>query len=406
MAFDEIESGLDYVLSNLSRLLQSYIKIIRLAGHSSLAESLSKNPFPWRISTYLTNKGQIPVSSREEALARFKQSNLLDCAISAFPFPVPQITAVDGKLINAQIPYFFLSDIDRKDFKTYKLLQQCLQNTLQNYKTILHGANPTVLWTGGGYHLHQALDADIILETVDIFKEFDEPSAKLMGYLERLLTDGKCDSGHNTSFGNCMIRVPFSYNSKYVEKNDKGEILNRPFPPKSQVKIVCRSDGSQNWPNIRWVLEGYWTYLIQERNNEVLRRLHSEQKRLRFQWKYPNSNRQQQTKSEESWIKMQYGYIDKLLQKPLDDFRKYCTTFLFTPYFMNKKRLSQTETFNLIKDWLDRCSSCKRLDFNASWKINNSIKSVKHYAPKTIDKLKLDNNELYTRLQKEGIITH
>jgi hypothetical protein len=194
------------------------------------------------------------------------------------------------------------------------------------------------------------------------------------------LTGGKCDSNHNTSFGNCMIRVPFSYNSKYVKKNDKGEILNLPFPPKSQVIIVYRTDGY--WPNIRYVLEGYWTYLIQERNDEALRRLHNEQKRLRSQWKYPN-RKQQPTGGD--WIKIQYGYIDKLLQKPLDDFRKYCTIFLFTPYFINKKRLSQTETFNLIKDWLDRCTSCKRLDFNAKWKINNAIKGVKNYPPKTVE---------------------
>ena len=42
------------------------------------------------------------------------------------------------------------------------------------------------------------------------------------------------------------------------------------------------------WTNITWLLEGHWVYLIQERNDEVLRRLHSEQKRLRFDRKYPN----------------------------------------------------------------------------------------------------------------------
>ena len=112
-----------------------------------------------------------------------------------------------------------------------------------------------------------------------------------------------------------MIRIPFSYNAKYVKKNDKGEILNLPFPPKSQVKIVYRFDGSQNCLNIRWVLEGHWTYLIQERNDEVLRRLHSEQKRIRFQSKYPNH----QQNGDQDWIKIRYSYIDKLLQKPLDD---------------------------------------------------------------------------------------
>ena len=42
--------------------------------------------FPRRISTYLTAGRQIIVNNRDEALARFIQSNLLDCRISAYPY--------------------------------------------------------------------------------------------------------------------------------------------------------------------------------------------------------------------------------------------------------------------------------------------------------------------------------
>ncbi len=170
--------------------------------------------FPRRISTYLTGGRQIVVNSRDEALARFKQSNLIDCRISAYPYPVPEING-----INAQIPYFFMSDLDRKNkwFKTNKAFEQCLQQSLQNYDIRLHGAKPTVLWTGGGYPLLQTLDADIILETDDrakIFREFVdfEPSRELMKYAEMLMTNGNADPAHNSavSFGNCMIRIPNS----------------------------------------------------------------------------------------------------------------------------------------------------------------------------------------------------
>ena len=389
---NSIESGLDLILSDLSRLLYLYLKDLRSTEYYYLAESISN--FPWRISTYVTGGKQIVVNSREEALARFKQSNLLDCRISAYPYPVP---TVEGTGINAQIPNFFLSDIDRKNFESDRLFQQCLQNTLQNYKVKLHGANPTVLWSGGGYQLLQPLDADIILETVDIFSKFDERSMKLMRYLERLVTDGKCDPVHNgtVAFSNCMIRIPFSYNSKYIQLDDKGQFQ---FPAKSQVKVVYRSDDFQNWPNIRYALEGLWTYLIQERNDEALRRLHSEQKRLRFDRKYPNSYQHHQP-SKINWI-------DKLLQNPLDDFRKYCITFVFTPYFINVKRLPHSDAFNLMKDWLDKCSFFRRLDFNARQRINEAIKGVGSYPPKPPDKLKVENMPLYTRLQREGIIIH
>jgi hypothetical protein len=109
-----------------------------------------KPHFPRRISTYLTENNppwQIVVYSRDEALAKFKESNLLNSRISAFPYPVPTVRG-----INAQEPNFFQSDLDRKDFKTLKSLNQCLENTLQNFRDKLHGANPSVLWSGGGYH--------------------------------------------------------------------------------------------------------------------------------------------------------------------------------------------------------------------------------------------------------------
>ena len=196
-----IESGLDFILSHL----------VERIGY-----------FPRRIWTY-TTKTPILVYSRDEALARFKQSNLVDCRISAYPYPVPEHNGV-----NRQTTSFFLSDLDKKNFKTDRLFQQCLRLTLQNFKDKLHGANPTVLWSGGGYHLLQPLDADIVLEMEGIFAEFDEPSRNLMRYAEKLVTDNKADPVHcdTVAFGNCMIRIPGSYNSKYIQFNDGGEVLN------------------------------------------------------------------------------------------------------------------------------------------------------------------------------------
>jgi hypothetical protein len=213
--------------------------------------------FPWRIMTFLT-QGQVQVSSREEAIAMFKQSNLLDCRISAYPFPIPELNG-----INAQIPNLFLSDLDKKSFKTDKLFRQALQRTLQNFDNKLHGAKPTVIFTGGGCHLLQPLDADIVLEAQDIFKEFAEPSRRLMQYAEMLMTDGKADPVHNNTvaFSNCMIRIPNSYNSKYVRRDGDIDLV------RSKVRIVQL--GSTYRPNIRYLLEGLWEHLIQLRNNEI-----------------------------------------------------------------------------------------------------------------------------------------
>jgi len=214
--------------------------------------------------------------------------------------------------------------LDKKNFKSERLFQQCLRNTLQNFKDKLHGAIPTVLWSGGGFHLLQPLDADIVLETESIFKRFDKPSMKLMRYAEKLMTDGKADSVHRgtVAFGNCMIRIPGSYNAKYIQFDEKGEVVN--IPTQSEVKIVQPWDGYR--PNIRWLLEDYWVYLIQEKSNEKLERLRDDKKRIWLDIKYPN-RRHRQTSDKIDWI-------ESLYTKPLDDFRKYCVTFIFVPYFL------------------------------------------------------------------------
>jgi hypothetical protein len=99
---------------------------------------------------------------------------------------------------------------DKKNFKTYQLFEESMHNTLQNFKDRLHGANPTILWSGGGYHFLQPMYADVNLEMESVFAEFVEPSRKLMQYAEKLVTNNKGDPCHcNTvSFNNCMIRIP------------------------------------------------------------------------------------------------------------------------------------------------------------------------------------------------------
>jgi hypothetical protein len=315
---------------------------------------------------------------------------LLDCRISAYPYPVPEY-----KGVNRQTLDFFLSDLDRKDFKTKKSFEECMRNTVQNFKNKLHGANPTILWSGGGYHFLQPMYADVLLEMESVFKEFIEPSRRLMQYAEKLVSDNNGDQCHyNTvSFNNCMIRIPGSYNSKYIQFNDIGKVVN--ISPESEVKIVQRWDGYR--PNIKWLLSGYWIYLIQERNNDALKTMQDEQKRLRFESKYRISNKQQIRRID--WIESLYG-------KSLDDFRKYCIWRIFTPYFRNVKKLSRSDAFNLIMHWLDKCSSeCRRLDFNPRQKINESLDRVKNYRPVSIDKLKTENELLYLQLKRDGILS-
>jgi len=265
---------------------------------------------------------------------------------------------------------------------------------LQNYEIKLHGAKPTVLWTGGGYHILQSLDADIVLETQNIFKEFIpfNPSRELMRYAEMLMTDGKADPVHNSTvaFGNCMVRIPNSYNSKYVQEGSK--ILT----PQSKVRIVQLSNNYK--PNIRYLLEGLWEHLIQLRNNEI-------SERARFEIKHPYDVTQLQ--SFRDW-----GWVERLLQKPLGDFRKYCITFVLVPYFLNIKRLSDLDALDKVTAWLEKCGSIHRLDFYAKSRIKYDIKSVRRlqgshrFIRPSIPKLKAGNPALYALLRKEKVICY
>lgn len=249
--------------------------------------------------------------------------------------------------------------------------------------------------SGGGYHFLQPLYADLVLEMESVFAEFVEPSRKLMQYAEKMVTDKKGDLCHCNivSFNNCMIRIPGSYNSKYIEFDDMRKIVN--ISSESEVKIVQRWDGCR--ANFRWLLKDYWIYLIQERNNEILKRTHDEQKRLKFERGYPNYIIDNQQTSKIDWIESLYA-------KPLDDFRKYCIWRIFTPYLMNVRKLSRSDVFNRIMNWLDRCSSeCRHLDFRPQQKINESLDRVKKYRPVSKERLKIENEPLYLRLKTEGI---
>lgn len=54
-------------------------------GLDFILSHFQESLWPRAISTHLTEGRQILVFNKEEAVARFKQSNFLDCRISAYP---------------------------------------------------------------------------------------------------------------------------------------------------------------------------------------------------------------------------------------------------------------------------------------------------------------------------------
>jgi hypothetical protein len=219
---DEIKTGLDFILNHFSSTAFA---------------------FPRTISTKTTGGRQIIVNNRAEALARFKQSNYLDCRINAY-----------SKHDIIGDPNFLFIDID---CTSEALLNDVLAGKLRSIE-----AYPTVLFTGSGYHLYQPIDCTCIrLDKFEIFSKFAEPSRQFLRFAERYLSDDKCDPNHNPSFKSCMVRIPGSINSKN----------------NLQVRIVQYWDNER--PDIRLLLGSFYAWLLTE-----------DQKRIKYFDSISNSN--------------------------------------------------------------------------------------------------------------------
>ena len=124
-----VEEGLDFIL-----------------GHFDLEDFI----WPRTISTKTTQGRQILIYNREEALARFKQSNFQDCRISAYPS-----TKYTRHL--KQKPNFLFIDLDSQALDLDKELSQTLTNIKLKFEN--NNIEPTVLWSGKGYHIYLPINA-------------------------------------------------------------------------------------------------------------------------------------------------------------------------------------------------------------------------------------------------------
>lgn len=188
-----------------------------------------------------------------------------------------------------------------------------------------------------------------------------------------------------------MLRVPWSLNSKLIQF-DGGRIIDIPYD--ARVRIEKRWDG--NTPSIaRDLLIEYRIWL----QFAAIRDLR-EQRIRKEQYRKYRRGRSKECSNHD------YDYIEKLLDKPLTDFRKYCIWRILVPYYINVKGLSKLQTFDIVNSWLDKCDSVSRLNFNAKQKIDYELKEVANYRPIRANQLKEGNPMLYALLEKEGIILY
>jgi len=200
-----------------------------------------KEGFPRTISTKTSENRQILVYSKEEALARFKAANYLDCKINAYP------SFVEWKGINRQAPNFIFIDLDEGRFKSRRNLDRILDKTCKNInEKFKDNVTPTILWSGHGYHIYLPVDA-FVLEGEEEFNRFGNPSRKFIQFAEEFLSDEKA-----VSFKNCMIRIPGSFNSKNGTE---------------EVKIIQKWNNYR--PSIKPLLFRFDIYLLVSKSKEL-----------------------------------------------------------------------------------------------------------------------------------------
>jgi hypothetical protein len=356
-------------------------------GLEFILSHLGKPDWPRTISTKLTEGKQFTIYSRLEALSYFKDSNYLDCRISAY-------NPESKKTVD-----FIMIDLDQSNFKSRQELDRAKTKTLSKIcETFqIRKVKPTtVIWSGNGYHCCIPTDSQgNILEQMPKFKKFKEPSKEFLRFAEWYLSNGKCDNEHNktVSFNNCMLRIPGSYNSKNM----------------TQVKIVQKWNSNSKVPT-HLLYDKFLAYLVDQGQKNLITKHRS--KTHTFSSKNDGSlalvsvlqrfyRRRNQNK------KKFIAWIERLLKTPIPDHRKYCIWRILAPYLINVKHLSFEESFDIIDKWLDKCNEVEALDFDTDTKINDCLNSAVDigYLPISLDNpdkepktLKTDNRELYNIL--------
>jgi hypothetical protein len=366
-----------------SRLQKVEEGLLLIISHFDPNEPL----WPRKISTHKTGRSQIIVYSIEEALKKFQESDFLDCYISAYPIYTDEYIQRTGIMF---VPTLSFIDLDREDFETDEKFEVVLSKTLVNIKKIL-GTNPTVLSTGGGKHF--LIPQSIIkpLEKIGDFKQFPEPSRKFLQFEEWLMTDGKADQFHNrtVSFRNCMLRIPGSLNANPdngLVKFDKGQIVE--ILPEAEVRVIQSWDG--NRPPADHLLPRCYNWLKSIEIRDMQRRIERDKMFRGKKWKVINET-------------MTFPWIEKLLEKPIDNYRYFCVWRILVPYLINIRKLSRQDAYNIIWTWLDKCNSVKKLNFSQK-KVDWSIDHPGKFPPIAWYNLERENKLLFQKLREDGVI--
>jgi hypothetical protein len=280
-------------------------------------------------------------------------------------------------------PNILFIDLDAKRFKLDKELQRSLKQILKNIAYLLHDIKPLVLWSGHGYHIVTPVNCNGALEHFQEFSQYiSEPSKKFLQFAEHFLSFNKADPANNPSFKSCLLKVPYTFNSKCINEGMED----------SEVKIVQPWDSSQPLSQIDNLLVEFQTYLLD--------------KKLKAEVK-GDKNKNRHYNCDSAYIRnTTIPYIEKLLNQSLEDYRKATISLILAPYFINVQKLTDADSFSKIKQWVLKCDLVKKLEPSLGYfddLINRAVERAKETGIRPLkfeETLQYKNTELYNLLHQ------
>lgn len=339
--------------------------------------------FPRNIMT-LSTKRQVTVYSIKEMIEKFAEADYNDCRINTYPAFLNEAEEKDyenGVNLDIFTPSILFLDVDLNDFPSMTELDKTLYKILKHISKVLPGSEPLTIWSGRGYHIIILVKVNEALEHFEDFSGLTEkPSEELLRFAKTYLSYDKADKANNPAFRSCLLRVPYTLNSKCFDEGLDPE-----------VKIIQKNDSSKPLPKKDNLLVEFMTFLSDRKLKENLEK--ERQAKLKNKFSSRNMNRPTSIQ-----------YVEKLLTIPIGDYRKNAISLILAPYCVNILNLSDDDSFKRIKQWALECNDVKSLkpskgDFDII--IKYAVKRAKETGVKPLKfkgTLQHKNTELYQLL--------
>ena len=207
-------------------------EIVRLSLELILKCS-EESYFPRTISTEKSKGKQIKVTSLDDVITYFEESDWIDCRISLF----------GDTEINEITPNAIFIDLDDKD---------ALEIVKIRIYELIKGI-PLIISTGNGYAIIQPIKMKSMIgwgkENITDY----ELATKFLKYSKEYLTNGKADPQNNPSLKSCLIRVPHTINSKngkiveFVQSWNEDRVVTKNIPFKKYLESINKNKSIKNY---------------------------------------------------------------------------------------------------------------------------------------------------------------